>query len=120
MAVNLLRCGHRVLAHVDSAFDEDDRAQERSMAFAATAHSGGSWHSDRAKAAKRRVKPLLSRAPGNAELGEFAVGGAGHARDIGMQPSLKLEEVQVLPVSADPVVVALIGMIAVGAEQARD
>jgi hypothetical protein len=36
-----------------------------------------------------------------------------------MQPNLKLEEVQVLPLSADTVVVALIGMIAVGAEQAR-
>jgi len=41
MAEHLLRCGHRVLAYVDSAVAEDYRAHERGVAFAATAHAAG-------------------------------------------------------------------------------
>ena len=41
MAEHLLRCGHRVLAYVDSAVAEDYRAHERGMAFAATARAAG-------------------------------------------------------------------------------
>ena len=41
MAEHLLRCGHRVLAYVDSAVTEDYRAHERGLAFAATAKAAG-------------------------------------------------------------------------------
>ena len=41
MAEHLLRCGHRVLAYVDSAVAEDYRAHERGMAFAAAARAAG-------------------------------------------------------------------------------
>ena len=41
MAEHLMRCGHRVLAYVDSAVAEDYRAHERGMAFAATARAAG-------------------------------------------------------------------------------
>ena len=41
MAEHLLRCGHRVLAYVDSAVAEDYRAHERGMAFASTARAAG-------------------------------------------------------------------------------
>ena len=41
MAEHLLRCGHRVLAYVDSAVAEDYRAHERGVAFAATARAAG-------------------------------------------------------------------------------
>ncbi len=41
MAEHLLRCGHRVLAYVDSGVAEDYRAHERGMAFANTAKAAG-------------------------------------------------------------------------------
>jgi LacI family transcriptional regulator, gluconate utilization system Gnt-I transcriptional repressor len=41
MAEHLLRCGHRVLAYVDSGVAEDYRAHERGVAFKTTAQTAG-------------------------------------------------------------------------------
>lgn len=52
--------------------------------------------------------------PGHADLGGLAAGIACHAMHLGMQPSLKLEEVQMAPRAAQPVVDALLQRSAMG------
>ena len=53
--------------------------------------------------------------PGHAQLRGLAAPRARHARHIGMQPGLELEEVQVSPGAAQPVVYALPRSVAVRA-----
>ena len=76
--------------------------------------------------AQRQCKRLEQRGearsfarPGHAYLAGLAAASAGHPRHIGMQPGLELEEVQVPPRAAQPIVDALLDRAAVWADQHR-
>lgn len=61
---------------------------------------------------EQQRKAAALACPRHAHLGRLAAGRTGHARHLGVQPGLELEEVQVTPLAAYPVVDALIGRAA--------
>ena len=72
-----------------------------------------------AKASNAAVKPEPGRAHGTLSWVVLPPGRTGHARHIGVQPGLELEEVQVPPRAAQPVVHRLRGRAALWARQQR-
>jgi hypothetical protein len=79
-------------------------AQQRSR----LAHRQLSAQGQRQGLERRREARSRSR-PRHAELGGLAAAAAGHARHVSVQPGLELEEVQVPPLAAQPVVHGLRG-----------